>query len=247
MPEFAELGELWTLKADDPRLLEIVATLRANGFERAITNSAVSGGFVSQLKEAGFEVVSLIHELPRIVDEYDLDDALEAIFAGSDKIVFPSAAVAATTGAAGPQEKIVVRPQGLYASMEAPPDARERVRRELGIPADGRIVLNVGWGDLRKGVDIFIRAAQLAATSDRTLHFVWVGGLHPEVERWLQPDVRPEVERIHFLPRTTDVARYYAAADVLFLSSREDPFPSVVLEALRAGLPVVGLKGSGGS
>jgi glycosyltransferase involved in cell wall biosynthesis len=42
-------------------------------------------------------------------------------------------------------------------------------------------------------------------------------------------------------------AIHYAAADVFALTSREDPFPSVVLEALDSGLPVVAFDGSGGS
>jgi glycosyltransferase involved in cell wall biosynthesis len=34
-------------------------------------------------------------------------------------------------------------------------------------------------------------------------------------------------------------SEYYAAADIFFLPSREDPFPSVVLEAMAFGLPIV--------
>ena len=43
------------------------------------------------------------------------------------------------------------------------------------------------------------------------------------------------------------MAEFYFAADAYFLSSREDPFPSVVLEAMPAGLPVVGLAGASGT
>ena len=44
----------------------------------------------------------------------------------------------------------------------------------------------------------------------------------------------------------TDVADYYSAADIFVLTSREDPFPTVVLEAMMAGTAVVAFDGAGG-
>ena len=48
------------------------------------------------------------------------------------------------------------------------------------------------------------------------------------------------------MPYEENPAEFYFGADAFFLSSREDPFPSVVLEAMSAGLPVVGLSGASG-
>jgi hypothetical protein len=52
---------------------------------------------------------------------------------------------------------------------------------------------------------------------------------------------------VHFAPFTEDISPYLELADAFFLSSREDPFPSAVLEALDAGLPIVAFRDSGGS
>jgi len=45
---------------------------------------------------------------------------------------------------------------------------------------------------------------------------------------------------------TADVYRYYCAMDVFALTSREDPFPLVMLEAGLHGVPTVCFAGSGG-
>lgn len=44
----------------------------------------------------------------------------------------------------------------------------------------------------------------------------------------------------------SDTEIFYGGADVFALTSREDPFPSVVLEAMDAGLPIVGFDNAGG-
>ena len=40
--------------------------------------------------------------------------------------------------------------------------------------------------------------------------------------------------------------RFFSAADAFVLTSREDPFPTVVLEAMSVGVPVVAFAESGG-
>ena len=109
---------------------------------------------------------------------------------------------------------------------------------------DARLVLNAGSGDLRKGVDIFFHVAK---TAPADMHFVWVGKLSDDASRWLRADLDDDLaSRLHLVPYTPDIDPYFAAADLFFLTSREDPYPAVVLEAMHAGLPVVALAGSGG-
>jgi len=53
-------------------------------------------------------------------------------------------------------------------------------------------------------------------------------------------------DRLIFLGSQQDMVPCFATADLFFLSSREDPFPTTVLEAMAYGLPVVGFAGTGG-
>jgi hypothetical protein len=247
--EYEQLGRVWVADDDPAQIAAAVAELRRDGFELAVANTTLSGAAVPHLKAAGFRVVSLIHELPGVIGELRAEESLVAILDGSDTIVVPAENVGHAIGSGTSPDRhgrIVVRPQGLYKELEEPPDARIRLRRRVGIDDDSRIVLNVGFGDLRKGIDTFVHVAKLATARADDLHFVWVGNLHGEAKRWLSADGGAVQDRIHFVPHEENLAEFYFGADAFFLSSREDPFPSVVLEAMSAGLPVVGLSGTSG-
>jgi hypothetical protein len=51
---------------------------------------------------------------------------------------------------------------------------------------------------------------------------------------------------VHFPGHHSDIDLFYAGADVLALTSREDPFPSVILESFDVGVPVLAFSGAGG-
>ena len=124
------------------------------------------------------------------------------------------------------------------------PGAREAVREELHLPAEAKIVLGLGFCDLRKGFDLFLQAARLSAKKgDETVLMGRVKRL-PLALSLLTMDAPANYCQAGF---TESVSRYLHAADALFLSSREDPFPSVVLEALACGLPAVCFAGRTGS
>jgi glycosyltransferase involved in cell wall biosynthesis len=242
LPKFERLGRV-CVASDPDEIQRFLSELGGEGYSLALTNTAVTGPVVPLLKDAGFRVVSLIHELPGIIAEYELKNALEQIVDRSDAVVVPAAVVAEAHGLAQ-RSGVVTRPQGIYHRFEPPRGARSRLREELGIPPSTPVVLNVGFADYRKGVDVFLGVAEQSARERRDLRFVWVGNVHHEFESAAS---RQSLENVHFVPYTDDIGQYFAAADVFFLSSREDPFPSVVLEALQAGLPVVAFRGSGGA
>jgi glycosyltransferase involved in cell wall biosynthesis len=52
---------------------------------------------------------------------------------------------------------------------------------------------------------------------------------------------------MRFAGEQTNTARFFAASNALALTSREDPFPTINLEALAAGIPVVAFEGAGGA
>jgi glycosyltransferase involved in cell wall biosynthesis len=256
-PDFARHAQLHDLAGIDPRGPEAMALAKrlfAEGQRHALVNTTVSGFFLQTLARSGLRCVALVHELRGVLDQMGLHDQAHAIALHAFKAVFPANEVADSFLAAAPMDpdKIIVRPQGLYKrrnSLRYTADDRSRLRERLSLPPEAKVVLGVGYADHRKGVDLFVRAGLLAARQQPDVYWVWIG----HWERNMQAVVSallakaPEVAgRFVFPGLQEDTDVFYGGADVFALTSREDPFPSVVLESLDAGVPVVAFEGSGG-
>ena len=125
-------------------------------------------------------------------------------------------------------------------------------RRRLGISPDALVVGGVGTMDWRKGPDLFVQLAAMVTRRlpDSEVHFVWAGGHADGPTRGgLVMDARRLGlgERIKFVGPLEQPAQLFAAMDVFALTSREDPFPLVMLEAAAAGIPFVCFAGGGGA
>jgi len=215
---------------------------RHEGFDVAVCNTSVTGDLIPALSRAGVSVVTLIHELPNLIDEYELAPNLQIISEQAKYTVFPSNIVqdGFNQYVSNSETTQVISPQGIYMPIEYSAEKRSAIRSELGIPSDAKVVLNVGYADLRKGFDIFLQVARQIVAERPDVHFVWAGAIDVDMERWVQSDLDAALEkRIHLIGFTNKMADYYSASDCLFLSSREDPYPSVVLEAMCVGAPVV--------
>jgi glycosyltransferase involved in cell wall biosynthesis len=236
----------------------LAANLKARGFDAAIANTAACGLFIRTLKEAGLAVLALVHEQSTVLETYEgrglLKEATTLTLA-CNRVVFPNTVVADEFchRIQVDADKLVVRSQGLYKRnrlrmAREVKKARRTVRSEFGWSASTRVVLAVGFGDRRKGVDLFVNVAEHVLAQEKDVAFMWVGKLAEE----LRPDITMRRDKsvfarqIAFTGFRSDTDAYYAAADLMVLPSREDPFPSVLLEAFDSKLPVVAFAGVGG-
>lgn len=198
-------------------------------------------------------VVCHVHELDVAIDTLQPPPLRELLLSRPNHWIAASEAVARSLEQRGvPREEISIRYEMVDLAELAPADDdshdSSRLRAELRISDGASVVMGSGTYEWRKGVDLFVQLAnRLHATSPEDLHFVWVGGQRSGVD-WvrLQADLaKVDSQRLHFIPETESPFDWYAMADVFVLTSREDPFPLVVLENGALGNPVATYRNGG--
>lgn len=152
-----------------------------------------------------------------------------------------------------PEQRIAVVPPSvdsaeiLARSLERDPAA---VRSDMGLGPEDVLIGAVGYADRRKGADLFLATAlQLlrARAGHPRVFFTWIGG-GPELPAMRKEAAEAGVaDRFHFAGLQSNPYPYIRAMDMLFMCSRDDPFPRVNLEAGLLGKPIVTFAGSGGS
>jgi O-antigen biosynthesis protein len=227
--------------------------LAASGVTAVFCNTLVSAQAIGPLREEGLRVIQLVHELPSLIRQYGLEAAAREAAAHAAAIVFASAHIRDRFLEVVGQirNRAVLRHQGIYVrrlSADERRSVRAVTRRALGIADNQLVVLGVGYGDVRKGLDLWPRLGRQVLKECPDAVFLWVGRVDPGLRHWLEHDLRMIglERRVVLVGESTDMAGMYAAADAYVLTSREDPFPSVVIEAMANGLPTVVFDASGG-
>ncbi|MBW4582123.1 MAG: glycosyltransferase [Tildeniella nuda ZEHNDER 1965/U140] len=147
--------------------------------------------------------------------------------------------------------KIVIIPCGFNAT-EFEPLSKPLARVALGLPAEERVLLQLGRMVPRKGVDTVIRSlAYLIQEHQTAAHLLVVGGDLADADA----RVTVEMTRLQTIAAEAGVADYvtfvgrqgrevlkyyYSAADVFITTPWYEPFGITPIEAMACGTPVVG-------
>lgn len=114
--------------------------------------------------------------------------------------------------------------------------ARVVIRDQWRIPRPAAVVLFIGSGFQRKGLDRLLSIWQSPRLQKTWLLVV---GDDAGMARYKKLAETVGQGRIVFTGRQTNVESYYAAADLIALPAVQEAFGNVVLEALSSGLPVL--------
>ena len=161
----------------------------------------------------------------------------------ADRIITVSEGSRRTFLARGyPAEQFVCIHNGTEPLPKRPREEAKRVRQALGVPTGAPLLLTVARLTSQKGHDVLLAAAPTVLSRYPKAYFACVGE-GPELTT-LQAQARAlGVEgAVHFLGHRDDIPALLGAADLFILPSRFEGHPLAALEALAAGLPVVGTR-----
>lgn len=139
-----------------------------------------------------------------------------------------------------PPERIAVIPNGLPAQPPAPTSPPGAFRQRYRIPPQARLILFLGRLNRKKGVDLLIEA--FAHLQDEDALLVVAGPDDGQLAEAQALVARYGLQRrVVFtgLLAAEEVEAAYRDADLFVLPCRTDTFPTAMLEACRAGLPMV--------
>jgi glycosyltransferase involved in cell wall biosynthesis len=238
------------------RRRQLLARLRAGRWDAIYANTIANGEILDALGARQRPVICHVHELETMIRFHGLAN-VDAVKCYTRRYIACSHAVKTNL-----VERHHIDPGSIDVihefiplreeAVEVSAQSRERIRRELGIPAHALVVGASGTTDWRKGPDLFIQLARAVHQKRRALpvHFVWIGGASRGTYRFeeLQHDVRAiqMEDRMHFVGPRADALACFATFDLFALVSREDPYPLVCLEAASLRKPIVCFGGAGG-
>ena len=209
----------------------------------------IYGGLAALL--AGVPSVFHLHGVPRLTFSRDgLVNLVSVAIPAAQTIACSRYVAEAFTTAWWPHREVMVVRNGVVP--EGSGVSNHHV--EFGIPPDAPLVIMVSRLQRWKGVHIFVEAVAQVARLRQDARFLVVGGslfgLEREYARYLRrlADQLVVARVLQFTGHRTDVWRFYKAADIVIHSSIEpDPFPTVLLEAMAAGKPVIASEDGGPS
>ena len=145
------------------------------------------------------------------------------------------------------KSKVCVVYNGVSISERMPSSLCMAGRAMLGIEGKDKIVIIVGALHERKGHKLFLRSAKLISERVRNIRFLVVGegsGSYKE-ELMSLCESLGIVQKVMFLGYQEEVTELIALSDVLVMSSNQEPFGKVVIEAMAQYTPVVSTRCGG--
>lgn len=222
-------------------------------FDLIISNTLTNGDLLEKLLTLNIPISTYAHELEMGIQQYTTPELFK------NTLKFTKSYIACAESVKEnliknhhvDATKISVLPSLLPESalnFKSSQSNNFALKNQYNIPENAFLVGGMGTVDLRKGVDIFLQVAnQLKHKKD--IYFLWVGGKNTEIEyKIFQIDKDKLVlKNVIFQTSINNSLEYLDILDVFFVSSREDPYPLVVLEAAILSKPIICFDKAGGA
>lgn len=195
-----------------------------------------------------------VNNIPVIMSVYELQDDFDYVFAGNvpkninevaDYYVVNSELVRTylLTKIDCADKKIIYIPCFVSSSeikMLAREKTRGQVRKELGIPNNNYVVMNIANCTPKKGIDVYIDSfISLRSKGHNDISFVSIGAYDMEYIKTFSKDVCRIDKGFLFLGEKSNPYQYLSGADIFLFPSRSDSFGLVVLASMILEIPTI--------
>ena len=197
-------------------------------------------------KEFSTKVITHFHELPLTYSYLTASDFRRVIDYSSLTIGCSLATCKAIADAGG--KNVALLYEFIDSSrMDFSLEKSASIRQNLGIPADAFVWICSGMTSERKGFDLI---PDIAATlNDTNVHLIWVGQrINDGLVYYTETRIANSTSRttIHLVGKQAEnYFAYLGCGDGFLLTSRQDPFPLVMLEAAHLGKPIASFPSGG--
>ena len=125
------------------------------------------------------------------------------------------------------------------------PKIAKKLREELNLPSESRLLLTVGRLDSQKGHIDIIPAIPHLVKDFPDIYFIWAG--EGQLRQTLEQKVKEYAvsDRVFFLGHRSDIQELYQASDLFLFPSYFEGQPFALMEAMTFGLPIVSTSVSG--
>lgn len=238
------------------RWTQFRAEMEAQDFGLIFANTIATAAAYRNLNFLSVPTILFAHELEMSIGKFSHPDDMAHLMTNTNHLIVVSKAVANYFKKTYqyPDNQIstfqIIDTSLILRKIEE--GRKTDIRNVLGVPTNAILIGGCGHAEWRKGNDVFMMVAQqvIQHFGERPVYFVWVGVREDselyEVQRF-DAERMGLSERIIHVGLTSEVFQYLSQFDVFTLTSREDPYPLVVLETALAERPIVCFEKSGGA
>ena len=242
----------WFINKDSLRN-KILDSLKNQNFDLVISNTIANGDILPVLNQLNCPIITYVHELEMGIQQYTKPEFFQNVIALSSSYIVCAEAVKQNL-----IQNHLINPTLIKILPSLLPESalnyrsdrllNDTLRKKYDIPVNAFLIGGMGTVDLRKGVDIFLQVAN-KLKHNQDIFFLWVGGQDTETDyKNFQIDKsRLELENVIFQESVENPLDFMSIFDIFFVSSREDPYPLVVLEAAMLSKPIICFDKAGGA
>lgn len=230
-------GDGYRIPASLRKWTRIIAHLKPNLIEAG--DAYVPGHAALEAAEAvGAAAIGFCHSDPAALAALHFGEWAAApaqkrwakFYSRFDRVIAPSQYIAARLAESG-VPRVVVQPLGVDTEIFHPRRGdREWVRRDLGLGPDTRLLVFAGRPAREKNLETLVEAVDMLGDRYRLLLIGAGANLKPHAQ----------VISLNYVRDSKQLARLIASCDAFVHANDQEPFGLIVLEAMAAGLPVVG-------